>query len=487
MTSLLFYLLYLPVTILFRALFALRNAKEAMHPDTPAALLTQKSEHSWFNRGVRAFWTWWFLPDQASLLLPVPDWITREITSAVLADMVVWPWTVYVDVLQALGIDAKWSHDSFEKNGLFSRLGCALDSSSTSFGQPSGSLLTADGMSWIVNQMDVLDLLRVDNGQYVLDTRFLDDYEYHPGHPRVGGTLDVVWEHGQFRVTRARLISDADACDEPTKYHRLLLGLFEYMTVASHLVGVHESSARITAKNQDHLPLRHPVRELMLPLEPDTINVLAKAYKSLVSKKYGVSTWFPHTFRGIQAWLRAYSATGNVTTRGLHALAARLPLDHPLVRYDALITNFARECIDIVYPTEQDLARDLPIQTWAQSLLEGDQTIAVGKKDVVALVAFEYGQNVRHSRMSDEVVTYVMLKYGTTLEKPTVHQWMRVYFTTIITTLEIRPLTSDFSEIHSNPLVRKRWQQFYRDLLTLPVDNRCPGLLPQNVPGVNAL
>ena len=75
----------------------------------------------------------------------------------------------------------------------------------------------------------------------------------------------------------------------------------------------------------------------------------------------------------------------------------------------------------------------------------------------------------------------------TTVEAPRVSQWARAYFVTLGTSLEIRPFTTDFSGVHTNALVRERWKQFYRELLTLPIDKRCAGLLPQHIPGVNAL
>ena len=129
------------------------------------------------------------------------------------------------------------------------------------------------------------------------------------------------------------------------------------------------------------------------------------------------------------------------------------------------------------------MTHDRAVQSWAGSLLEHQK---VTKADVAALVALDYGQNVRHGRMSDDVVTHIMTTYGSVVN-PTVSQWMRVFLTMTGTSLDIRPLTADFSAVHSNPLVRLRWQRFYRDLWSLPLDDRCPGLLPQNVPGVNSL
>lgn len=316
-------------------------------------------------------------------------------------------------------------------------------------------------LEFVINNFYIYDFLENDEGDYLIDTRFLNKYEYRKNCDPCGGILRLRLHQNLFVVKSLDMdVKTSNDC------YTFWVGLSMLITVCSHAYQVHGINALISIHNKTILPLFHDLRKILLPTEVLTINILARGNMFLVNRsRYGFDHFFPLTFDGLADMVDDYTEK---QWNDLKSLCSKFPELVYLNKWNDVINDFADNFVKVLYETEADFNRDSVVEHWTKQVLNKED---VHRQDLSQVISLIYGSEILHSMMSNDYLTYTAVKYGSISRSKCKTNMTYTEYASLIrvlkgTSIEVIPIDRDFSkEIKlSKPELSDIWSVFYKNI-----------------------
>jgi hypothetical protein len=212
-----------------------------------------------------------------------------------------------------------------------------------------------------------------DGARWVVDLRFVGDYEVRDGFERFGAAawfgakrelLRITWSHG------GRDVYPGDPLWEHAKY-AWRASLFVGVTIADHLWGLHlRSGNEMVIALREQLSEEHPVRLLLKPFTYRTISVAHRAANTLVVERGLPHRGFALTYEGLTGLLAYGTPLARLETfptllasRGTAGLED-FPYGEDGMALWALVHRYVEQTIALHFPDDASIAADGELQAF---------------------------------------------------------------------------------------------------------------------------
>jgi len=317
-----------------------------------------------------------------------------------------------------------------------------------------------DLLEYAINNIDTLGMLHAtaQPEAFELRTGFLDDYQRKEPGPPVGATVALESQSSSSLVITSMTYDgvDYDRRDKIPEQaaNAVLLGMRAYMTIASHAFHIHyQSSARVATLSHTMLPMSHPVRQVLMPTELGTTNVVARSVHSLLGEDGIFVRAFPFTYKGLCAMLR--DATVRQATPDSPFLGHQASSDYSV--WLGYITKHMSDVVDALYPPPTT-SLDPVVKAWLVNVAcHGYRTD--DRATLIRAMASAFMIQVRHN--------LYILDPNEVLVAPV----MDIFTANLATKLRWVPITRDFSSNIDHREARAVMRAFYQGMSGIRVSH----------------
>ncbi len=426
----------------------------------------------------------------------------------------------YIVLLKKLGLDTTWQSEQDrmrDENTWFNRLFNNLE-----FPQPD-NFLSKEGIEWYCNHFDILDLLQKDHqGHFVIDTTFLDNYEYKDWAAPLGARLTMEATPDGFSAKELYYQGKEGFGEEEIR--ACLAGILTYTTICSHLFHVHYRVAyRMAKQNQVLLSLHHPIRRVLLPTELEVSNNVARAISGLIRRQGAVISIVNFTYAGAGKMITDYKQGRSLET-DIHTMKdfaqsfnltpqeKQCPPFSSYITWKSYLLSMFRKIVGDLYSSDREVKQDKALQTWYQhvtmplTVYESGQgknipIQPVGREEVAGLLAYVYFCQVRHSQQSNDPLMHFGHHVPFTVRRSpkgshsSLTQSFLQNLTFLATSTPWLQMTTNMSKLmrdaewdeERKQKAEATWNQFYKELWELPIDPRFPLLTPREIEASSGL
>ena len=211
-----------------------------------------------------------------------------------------------------------WKSDEDSKKGIQNWIGenKFVDDSDLMTTKDYDTLLTWDSMSkYITYSIEILDLVeRGEENTFVVDTTFLDQYEYRKGLEKVGCKAHMWLKPDGFKIFKleykGRTFTKGDQeCPEmETAFHAFYCSVMTFMTVCTHLIQCHYLSSYKMALANHKFSMDSTLRKILLPVEFNVVRTIARGNVSILASGSSFTQSTSFTNDGIKNILNDYAS-----------------------------------------------------------------------------------------------------------------------------------------------------------------------------------
>jgi hypothetical protein len=357
--------------------------------------------------------------------------------------------------------------------------------------------LSHEGMSIFLTNNYIYYLLDYKNDEFIIDTTFMNDYEYHDYSEHVGVHANLKLKSGFFYVHK--ISSDDRTYEYPNIpeniYYKLYAGALTYFTIMDHAYINHwYISAKMSIINEKFLPINHPIRRILYPTETSAINIASRAILTLVSPGAVIEKTHPFTYKGMEHMKSErkiadpyHELIGVIIEKKFSRHINQSPFKD-IIEWHDYIKQFAENIVDIMYPTDNDIIKDPMIKKYISNYkkIYGLKKSNY-RKILVRIIIIMYETQISHNIQSNELFLWYILHLPPLIRKNhkftnynVYQQFIRIY-TTISTSgkwipfdLNLSNLIYDSHDLSSDKIIllKKRWDEFYKNLHEINVDKK---------------
>lgn len=307
----------------------------------------------------------------------------------------------YRDALPYLEPNAKMNREFFPPAPRIEHFDQSLASVKTYY--------TKEGFKQYLSRfVGVFSLSRMQSGGYVCDLMHMGELElkrdcYFP----LGCYFETNddFEITTFRFPEAQVIEESFETEiKPLTYMRIVTSINVYTTLSihlgvQHLVVADDWNYMFYKHVQSRAPL-HPIREILAPLiagVSDTVDMANLVLANRNEHNY-LSVMTNLTSESVLRLTRRHSSDSDLIDERL--LAVDSPITNTLLLWDKVFEKFAKISVESVYPSEEELQKDSPINEWLQVV--GSDDAAPSRKKLVDVIRAMYMNTVKHEILSND-------------------------------------------------------------------------------------
>jgi len=331
---------------------------------------------------------------------------------------------------------------------------------------------TVDLLEYALNNLDLVDILHSldQKTSFEVRTEFLNAYPHKDATSPVGAVIGLeVQESGLFVI---RSLSYAGTlyprAQIPERIASVtVLGVFAYVTVATHAFHLHySSSARVASLSASLLSMTHPVRQILMPTELGVTNSIARGVHALLGEDRFFVQTLPFTYEGLRTMLQEY-----VPVMTFPPVTHRIGSDYH--QWWTYLDQQMSRVVEALYPPGTTL--DPAVRSWLTALHE-----EADRAGLVRVLVSGFMIQVRHNFVSNRIFGH-FARFMLILDPREVP--VTTAFRTLLvsegTTLRWVPMTRNFSENVDHPAARSVMQAFYTGMKDLQVQH--PLAQPQEI------
>jgi len=404
--------------------------------------------------------------------------------------------SVYGWLLNTLHINTYWESTTFMLNTL-PKWGITINTSCEK------EFISFAGLEEFYSRhCDLIDILTREGQYFVIDTLYLNDYEYKPGLSKLGCKAYFTLQEDGFHFVSLTYNEvtydfDDDSLQLKIALRALYGGTSLIRTFLSHATGIHYlASARITKATQEHLKGRL-LEQILKPFMFKTVNGLARATRTLFANGEFFHTFGPFTYKGLCSLIKNYIQQHSSLETELSLMngvekywqldskeAETLPFKS-LNTWIKYIRTHVNEYVNASLEKE-------PLSTfgWLNQIL--GYTGSNQEDTTKRLITYAYFLQIRHTYMADPLLDNIFFRYSYNLPTiVTAESYQDSYNTKwehfmkiavdLSTSFSWIKMETNLSSIITDTQCRDIWNRFYTGLPHLTIDSRLSLIQVNNI------